>query len=1375
MHNFVVRERVRLHNAFVPPDATRQGSQVASEPATPTAPQAAPALLHSVFERTARAHPAVVAIEVPPSAGRPARVRVTYAEARERARALASRLAPLVPGECVVAIALPRDSAAIYLAQLAVMEAGAAYTCIAPDLPPERARFLLEDSRAVAVLARESDRERFEALGVGRERIVVVDERGVAAAPARPVNGRRRAHAPTPSALAYVIYTSGTSGRPKGVMIEHRGIVNLVESDRRYFRLGPGDRVAQNSSCAYDSSVEEIWLAFGSGATLVLMDDEAVRLGPDLVPWLREERIAVFCPPPTLLRMVSCEDPAGELPDLKLLYVGGEELPADVAARWAPGRRLENGYGPTECSVTVVRTPVRAGEPVTIGWPVEGNRAWVLDEDLDEVEPGAPGELCIGGAGVARGYLNQPALTAERFVEHPRFGRLYRTGDLVERRASGALAYLGRSDSQVKVRGHRVELSAVEAHLCACDGVVAAACALQGELPSRELSAFLVTDAARPADLGAVRARMREAVPDYMQPVRYAFVAELPTRDASGKLDRSALPDLWRSARTAGGNGHADGASHGARALAGGTALERAVAAAFAEHVPHRGAFGTGDDFFLDLGGNSLIAAQVVSTLRRDPATASLTVRDVYEARTVAALAARAAAAAQAPAATDTPRAATAPGARLAGAASPGALAQLAWVGASLVPRAGLAWAAMFVALPALERAVGAVPLLLALPLVAFAAELAWLPLALFLTVGAKALLVGRYRAGRHAYLGAFHVRHWMVVQLARTIPWSLVQGTELGNACLRALGARIGRNVHVHRGVDLAGGGWDLVELGDGVTLGRDASLGVVEFRARELVLAPVTLGAGATLDTRAHASGGAFLGRDAYLGCLSMLPTGAAIPDGERWEGVPASPAGAAPPAAEPAGAAWPAAGHAATLLAARAFAPWLALLPGLLLAAAFLRPGAPGTGLLPAPLGALPLAIAPLLLVVGYAMTLPVEALIARAFGRVREGAHRLRSWTGIAIVMKEQAIETANGALSGTLLWPWWLRAAGARVGRKCEISTIMESVPELLEIGDECFFADGIYLGRPRLHRGLAECRRTRLSRNTFLGNHVVVPAGATLPPDILLGICTVADPDTIRAGTSWFGQPPLELPRREVAESERELTHDPGLARLLTRVVFESARLVLPLVPLALAWGWFRAAPAWRAAQPDATFFLLTLPLSVAAAAAVLCALALATKWFVLGPIREGRHALWSCWCCRWDILFEVWAAYAVPVLVAFEGTPFVSWWLRAMGCRIGRGVVFGSSFLQVVDPDMLEIGDGATVSCHLQSHSFEDRVLKLAPVRIAAGADVGRGAVLLYGADIGERAEVAENSVVMKREMLLPGRRYSGCPTRPVAAEAVR
>ncbi|MBK7368190.1 MAG: amino acid adenylation domain-containing protein [Candidatus Eisenbacteria bacterium] len=1332
----------------MPPLAPESGTT--SAPEARTSSHSAATLLHAVFDRSAAAHPGVVAIDVPPAPGR-ARETLTYAEASERSHAIAAQLSALVHGECVVAIALPRTSADLYVAMLGVMRVGAAYTCFEPSLAADRARHLLEDSGAVAVLVREEDRARFLELGVPAERLVVPAERGTAP----QANGRP--HVVTPDMLAYVIYTSGTTGRPKGVLIEHRNVVNLVESDRGYFGLGPGDRCAQSSMCSYDSSVEEIWLAWGAGATLVLMDDDAVRLGPDLVPWLQRERITVFCPPPTLLRMATCSDPRHELPDLKLIYVGGEELPLDVAARWAPGRRLENGYGPTECAVTCVRTPVEAGEPVRIGWPVAGNTAFVLDGEGREVLEGVVGELWMGGAGVARGYLNQPELTAERFVTHPDFGRLYRTGDLARRERDGALVYLGRSDSQVKIRGHRVELSAIEASLCACDGVVAAACALQGEAPLQELSAFLVTDGARPARVEAVRDHMLAAVPDHMQPAHYAIVESLPTRDASGKLDRSALPDIRPAARSA-----------RARVAAfDGTEQEHVVAAAFAAFVPSGGLVGPDDDFFLDLGGNSLVAAQVISCLRTDAMTASLTMRDLYEARTARALAARIETPAE-PKRFDAP----APREALRGAASPGALAQLAFVAGSLVPGAAITWVVVFLALPVLERALGTAGLLLSLPLVAFAAELAWLPIGLALTMAAKAALVGRYREGRHDYLGSFHVRHWIVVHLAHTIPWALVQGSELGNACLRALGARIGRDVHLHRGVDLADGGWDLLHVGDGATLGRDASVGIVEWHDRQLVFARVDIGAGATLDTRAHVAGGARVGANGFLGALSSLADGATLPAGECWRGVPATRVDEAVPDAPVSAEGvrpWNSATHAIALLAARAFSSWLPLVPGLLLALACLRPGAPGTGMLPAPFGSLPLAWAPFVLMAGYAASLPMEALVARLFGRVREGAHPLRSATGIAIAMKEHAVETANAAISGTLLWPMWLRMSGARIGRKCEISTVMEVVPELTEVGDECFFADGIYLGRPLLHRGHAVCARTTLSKNTFFGNHAVIPAGASLPPGILLGICTVADPARVTEGTSWFGNPPLELPRREIAESERELTHDPGFARFFTRVVFESVRLVLPLGPLALAWGWFTLAPRWQAAMSAPAFFLLALPASFVVIGAVLLAAAIFVKWCVMGPIREGRHMLWSCWCCRWDVLFEVWAAYAVPVLLAFEGTPFVSWWLRAMGCRIGHGVVFGSSFLQVVDPDMLEIGDGATVSCHLQSHSFEDRVLKLARVRIAAGSDVARGAVLLYGADIGERAEVTANSVVMKQELLLPGRRYEGCPTRAV------
>jgi len=263
--------------------------------------------LHQFFERTVQLWPERTAVDVPPGIGRPDRRQVSYRELNRQANSLAESLAPFISQECVVAILLPRRTEHLYSSQLAVLKAGAAYTCIDSAFPDEQLRDILEDSEAVALLTDAEGLRRAELAGFARNRALNVA--------ALIAEGNDAAVAPSPppwltsSSLAYVIYTSGTTGRPKGVMIEHAGICNLVSADVDDFQLSPDDRVSQNSSPAYDSSVEEIWFAFAVGATLVVMDEDTTRLGPDLVPWLRRERITLFCPPPTLLRTTGCAHP----------------------------------------------------------------------------------------------------------------------------------------------------------------------------------------------------------------------------------------------------------------------------------------------------------------------------------------------------------------------------------------------------------------------------------------------------------------------------------------------------------------------------------------------------------------------------------------------------------------------------------------------------------------------------------------------------------------------------------------------------------------------------------------------------------------------------------------------------------------------------------------------------------------------------------------------------------------------------------------------------------------------------------------------------------------------------------------------------------
>jgi amino acid adenylation domain-containing protein len=475
-------------------------------------PNEEPFLLHRFFELAAQRWPERIALEIPPGTARVERRVFTYAQLAARADALACYLREFAAEDRVVAILLPRPTEDLYISQLAVLKAGAAYTCIDPASPDQHIGDILDDSRAVLLLTDKAGSARVVHSELAGDRVLDVAELS------RRLDAPKMARPPaqlTANSLAYLIYTSGTTGRSKGVMIEHGAISNLVASDLEEFGVSPDDRVAQNSSCAYDSSVEEIWLAFAAGATLVVADDETVRLGPDLVPWLRREGISVFCPPPTLLRATGCADPETALPALSFLYVGGEALPKDIADRWAKGRRLVNGYGPTECSVTSLRERIREGEPITIGRPIRGLQAWALNDSQEEVADEERGELCIGGIGLARGYLNRAELTAEKFPQHPRLGRIYRTGDLVHRASDGRFFYDGRIDSQVKLRGYRVELEAIESRLAECAGVRQAACRVQGDGAQQTLVGFIVAeDGLETLSFDDLKASLRWMLPD---------------------------------------------------------------------------------------------------------------------------------------------------------------------------------------------------------------------------------------------------------------------------------------------------------------------------------------------------------------------------------------------------------------------------------------------------------------------------------------------------------------------------------------------------------------------------------------------------------------------------------------------------------------------------------------------------------------------------------------------------------------------------------------------------------------------------------------------------------------------------------------------
>lgn len=1308
-----------------------------------------PSVLYEFFQQSAQRWPNAIAVDVPPSLESPHRRRISYTELERKSNILAQAVYLKTGCNLIVAIFLPRTTEWLYVAQLAVLRSASAYVCIDPIFPDEQINHILRDSSATVLLTDTEGAERARQIGC-QIPILQVDR-------TFENSTTRLPKLLTPENIAYIIYTSGSTGMPKGVMISHEGIVNLISGDITEFNLGPGDRVAQGSSVAYDSSVEEIWMALASGATIVVMDDHTVRLGPDLVRWLRDECITVLCPPPTLLRTMGCKDPQMELTNLRLLYVGGEALPQDVAEIWSRGRRMVNGYGPTECTVTCLRHDIVTGENVAIGHPVPGMKAWVLNEDLEPVPNGEMGELCMSGAGIAIGYLNRPELNSNKFLLHSQLGRIYRTGDLVHVEPNGTLYYHGRIDSQVKLRGYRIELEAIESCLARCPGVREAACRVQGEGASEILAAHVIlTDPASLLNVDELRSQLLKSLPGYMVPSVFGTIKELPKDPTSGKLRRSNLPILpieRRQSRTV--------------ATPPCDPIVKDIAEAVRNVLNLPDVPSVNEDFFTDLGGSSLTAAMLITELRMNPKTAAITVRDLYEARTIEKLACRATPPNAEPNVTSTEQ--------FNGNPINVTLAQLVWLLLELIIGSAWGYISLFWFFPWLSGLTGLIVPPLLMPFLFIGVSFVFVLLLFLIAICAKRILIGQYTPTCETVWSGLYVRIWIVRQFMRLIPWNTIAGTEFQCMALRALGAHIGKRVHIHRGVNLLNGGWDLLYIGDDVTISQDASIELVQLERGQVVIGPVKLENGATMDVRSGVGPNTQIGHHAWLTALSWLPEGGTIPADEKWDGVPAKSVGIAPkpPMQVDAGKCLSPRLHGIAMILSQSLLQGILYLP---YALAFIlvsdRFNLNTYDLL---LSAIihPISNLILLLNMSVAMSLALvcmislEAIMARVIGIVSPGVISRWSLAYIRVWLKTGLVTSAGNWLSGGLFWTVWLRAAGMKVGHDCEISTIIDVVPELIKINSSCFLADGIYLGGPRIQCGTVTLENVLLERNTFLGNHVVVATGQQLPPDILIGVATVADDRVVRPGSSWFGHPPFELPRREIVTVARSLTYDPPFIRVVNRVFWEWLRFTLPIVLTLETVLWTAGVNYAKENLPLKTLLILGVPTISLMTIILSLIFVLGLKWILLGRVREGIHPLWSCWCSRWDFFYVSWGIIARNLLSFLEGTLLLSIYLRLMGMKIGKRVMLSDRFTHVVDPDMLSIGDGATVSARFQAHTFEDRVLKIGHIQVGAYSTLGNGTVPLYGADIGTHAFVLPNSVIMKHEHLQPWLRYEGVPTR--------
>eukprot|EP01062_Namystynia_karyoxenos_P041585 TRINITY_DN302_c2_g3_i5.p1 TRINITY_DN302_c2_g3~~TRINITY_DN302_c2_g3_i5.p1 ORF type:complete len:4254 (+),score=1328.90 TRINITY_DN302_c2_g3_i5:104-12763(+) len=1316
-------------------------------------------LLHELFEQQAAASPqADAALDAKGG-------RLTYAELEERANRIARRLVACIgaPEEGqLVALCCERHVGMI-AGVMGIIKAGCAYVPIDPAYPQERVRMMVDDaeSRVVVTDTVVAQKEEFAFLtGEGRT-LVFVDDSSAWPAEHGPLTAAERGgRVLQPTDMAYCLYTSGSTGRPKGAMIEHGSVVSLCHWMHGYFGREDLAAMCQSTSLSFDPSVHEIFATLLIGGCVIIVKD--IMALADLRPALLQRITFVSTVPSAASELAN----AGLFPpNARACDVGGEALQESQRKAIAPrvSSKFVNFYGPTE---TTVECSYSTGDAIlTIGNAIPNALCYIVDTSLRNLCPvGVPGELLVGGVGVARGYLKRPELNTERFIPNP-FGpgRVYRTGDLVARRADGNIKFIGRRDNQVKIRGKRLELGEVEAAVAGLPNVVdTAVLAVKGELV-----AFFTTKEA--VDVSELKRALVAELPKHMVPSRYYHLKELPLMP-NGKFNRHALKRMAEEQPSLGSAGEGE-------YVAPQDEAEEAVARLFAEVLGKDGRVGRNDKFF-DIGGHSIIAVRFVSLVRSElHCDVGLSV--LYEDDSVAGFAA-AVRAAQHAAAGDCEVAIGS--AEVPPVVRPSLLASFLQFVLSPLPlmvQSGTLVAIM-VSWNLLAKAIGPFPALAVLPALNFVFHfitlLVWIPL--------KWLLVGRLKPGEYGLDSLVYLR-WRnghLVETAIKASLAYFQRTAAASFLFRCLGASVGADADI--GSNMISD-WDLISVGDRAVVELGATLRGGSVRAGRLVLATVRLGVDSAARPQSR--------------CLG----GSDIPDGNEL------------PARSGAGQYHPRAfrpiRHSSGVGGLGAFRPtsvgtlrgrlswWLAkLIVGTMTVAAILPPALPfllwyqwcdlnpslcdwerkamsiHPGVHPydvlrffvvlSALGSVFTAFGPLMYTI-YCI------LVKRCcIGRVvrRSTFRELLLWH----MMDNLLYSTAMAALVDTRLHAAVWRAMGASIGLDVKLGgDFFCTHPDLVELGDFAAVG-GTVLGSlagsvrrlpVKVAPDAAIGPRCVLLPGTTVGNqaYVVAGSGTELGQHIEARAFFCGAP-AVRHGTGRMG--------RLVPTDEGDLypwvAHAAPLGQVVDRAVQYHGSVVRYLL-CALLFQPACLLPGYMLLTTNnVLFFFLLLP------ACFTCMAILVSS--SVNAVFVGRRRT------ELDQPLPVWRLAAADMVVGMAsqaltplaGSPLYNLWLRMLGMKMGRGVIYLSPPGSV--QSMVTLGDGAVVG--------RDVVLETVIVRrnqvFSYPSELQEATAVCDGASLGLDVIVRQQSIVTggsridKAGRVAPRRTFSGNPARPVLTQ---
>ncbi|MDQ2707845.1 MAG: AMP-binding protein [Actinomycetota bacterium] len=1274
-----------------------------------------------------------------------------------------------------------------YIAMLAVLKIGATYVPLDVGLPTGRLAYIVEDARVHTVLSMShvaEQVEQIELLTASGAELVYVDR---AAQLIEEMDTRRLIDAERgilTNQLAYISYAS-VSGRAEGVAIDHPSICNFVKVAAEVYGIRPRDRVYQGLPIALDFSVEEVWVPWVCGATLVPKPPGPSLLGPELDAFLRARQVTALCCVPDMLATLE-----QELPELRFVLMCGKDCPPDLIARWLrPGRRFLNVYGPTEATVTATWTELQPGKPATIGIPLPTYATVILDrEDPYHALPhGEIGEIGIAGIGLACGYLNHDDLTEDVFIQdflgipaNPS-GRIYRTGDLGRVNADLEIEYHGPVDPQAERRGYRLELTEIEPLLhvppvVPIDSIVldiaapATGGGLAGPTNAAEQAFIEVLTAVTKADQVSVDSHFfNDLGADSL--IMAQFCARVRKRS---DLPTVSMKDIYRfpTIRSL------------ATALADveSTVMERSLAEVLAALVGRQ--VSVDSHFFDDLGADSLIMAQFCARVRKRVDLPAVSMKDIYRSSTIRSLASTLADA-------EAGRGESSVSGR--GTSSAGSVPVDTWAPAEVTPPDTgryllcgtlqlllflvATWLSTIIAVRGFEWISAAVGLpSIYLRSLAFGAA-SLLALCVF-PIAAKWLLIGRWKPQQFPVWSLTYVRFWLVKTLIRANPLALSAGSPFYTLYLRALGAKVGRSVEIFsQTVPVC---TDLLTIGDGTVIRRESYLLGYRAHSGMIQIGSVTLGKDVLIGEKTVLDINTSMGDGAQLGHTSALHFGQAVPAGERWHGSPGERTEVDYRTVAPARCGAMRRTIYAILMLLRLFLLYLPLVFG-------------GAVALLASIPQLPALLDPTT-VAFTSWTFYLNALIASFvlyFGALLGGLLLVCTVPRVLnrVIRPDRVyclygvhywVHRVIGRMTNVKLFTELFGDSSYIVGYLTCLGYKLDPVeqtgsnfgmlvhhesPYLSSVGTGTVVADGLSIINADYSSTSFRVSRTSIGRNNFLGNNIAYPAQGRTGDNCLLATKVMVPIDgEIRENVGLLGSPSFEIPRTVERDSKLDVQSADDMRRLLA----EKNRYNTVTIGLRMLTRWihlfgiillFMAAtdlyPSWGASA-FALANVLTLLFTVV--------------YFVLVE-RTVKHlqVLAPSGCSIYDRAFwrheRWWKVPSQSYFQAFDGTPFKNLLWRMLGVQIGRKV-FDDGW-SLTERAFTAIGDYCTLNAGsiVQCHSQEDDAFKSENTAIGAGCTLGVAAFVHYGVTMGDGTVLAPDSFLMKGEEVPPNSRWGGNP----------